>query len=154
MLSKEARKELNTEFWEEFRILMRREKSSDGRGINWINYPTSVQDVYVRLETDQHGARFCFDIQPKDEGIRSILWEQMTELKTVMEAEMGPATAWNEMHGTVAGRNISRIYWETAAFNFYNREDRVGIQKFLREKLIAFDAFYQEFKEILILLAE
>ena len=96
MISKEERKELNISFWDGFRKEMRNYKSSNGRGINWINYPSDVKDIYIRLEVEAKTARLCFDIQPKDDMIRSILWEQMTELKVVMEGEIGPATAWSE----------------------------------------------------------
>lgn len=154
MLSKEERKERNAAFWEGFRKEMRNIKSSNGKGINWINYPTGVNDVYVRLHTDSKITRLSFDIQPKDDGIRSILWEQMTELKIVMEESTGPADNWNEFDHVFAGRTVSRITWETSDYNFYQPEDWDDIKAFLRERLVAFDSFYQEFKEILILLAE
>lgn len=153
MLSKEERKEKNTRFWESFRKEMRPIKSSNGRSINWINYPTDVKDVYLRLHSDSKSTRISFDIQPKDDGIRSILWEQMTELKVVMEEETGKAI-WNEFDRVFAGRNVSSIQWENPDLNFFKDEDVPKIKAFLKEKLIAFDSFYQEFKEILVLLAE
>ena len=65
MLSKEDLKEKNSVFWEAFRKEMNNESSVSGRQINWINYPTDVKDIYVRMEVDGNGARVCFDIQPK-----------------------------------------------------------------------------------------
>lgn len=154
MLSKEERKALNTSFWEGFRKEMRKIRSVNGKNINWINYPSDVKDIYIRLEADVKGARLCFDIQPKDDGIRSILWEQLTELRVVMENEMGPATQWNEIDHVFQQRNVSRVYWELPDANFFKEEDRVRMKEFLRTKLLQFDRFYQEYKEILILLAE
>lgn len=154
MLSKEERKERNTEFWNAFRREMRKYSSTNGRGINWINYPSDVKDVYIRLEADGKGVRFCFDIQPKDDGIRSILWEQMTELKKVMEDEMGPADSWNEIDHYFNGRKVSRICWGQNDLNFFSDQDLPRIKDFLKQKLLAFDRFYQEYKDILIALAE
>ncbi|MCR9173386.1 MAG: DUF4268 domain-containing protein [bacterium] len=153
MLSKEERKALNTTFWDGFRKEMRKLKSVNGRAINWINYPSDVKDIYIRLEADQSGARLCIDIQPKDDSIRSILWEQLTELRVVMESEVGPAE-WNEFDRVFQGRNVSRVAWSLQDVNFYKEEDRIRIKDFLRSKLVQFDVFYQEYKEILILLAE
>lgn len=153
MLSKEERKALNTAFWEGFRKEMRKIKSVNGRSINWINYPSDVKDIYIRLEADQSGARMCIDIQPKDDSIRSILWEQLTELRVVMEKEVGIAE-WNEFDREFQGRNVSRVAWSLEDVNFYKEEDRIRIKDFLRSKLVQFDTFYQEYKEILILLAE
>ena len=153
MLSKEERKALNTAFWEGFRKEMRKLKSANGRNINWINYPSDVKDIYIRLEADHTGARLCFDIQPKDDSIRSILWEQLTELRVVMEGKVGTAQ-WNEFDRVFQGRNVSRVSWVLEDANFYKEEDRIRIKDFLRSKLVQFDAFYQEYKEILIILAE
>lgn len=81
MLTREQQKQLNIEFWNEFRKFMSHFKSSNGKRINWLSYPSDVKNVYIRLQADGKGARLCLDIQPKDDGIRAIIWEQMTELK-------------------------------------------------------------------------
>ena len=154
MLSREAHKERNLAFWNAFKKRMRKHTSSDGRGINWLNYPTGVKQLYVRLDVDGKGTRFCIDLQPKDEDIRSIVWEQLTELKHVMENEMGEATAWSEHHHRISKRMVSRIYWEDTGLSFYRDEDFPKMEAFLEEKLLGFDRFYQEFKEILLTLVE
>lgn len=150
MLSKEELKEKNTAFWEQFRKSIKDQRSVNGRQMNWINYPTDVKDVYVRMEVDSKGARLCLDIQPKDDGIRAILWEQMTELSKVMEEEMGCPAIWDEESHYWNGRRISRIKWEDNSLNYFNEEDIPKINAFLKDKLTRFDRFYQEYKDILI----
>ena len=150
MLSREELKEKNKVFWEQFRKQIKDQRSSNGRQMNWINYPTDVKDVYVRMEVDASGARLCFDIQPKDDDIRSIIWEQMTELKKVMSDEMGMDADWNEKSHHWNGRLISRIKWEDDTLNYFKEEDIPTINAFLKDKLIRFDVFYQEYKDILI----
>ena len=125
MLPKEERKALNEAFWAGFKTHMRACMSSSGRRINWINYPTGVKDVYMRMEVDAHGVRLCFDVQPKDDGIRSIIWEQMTELKAVMDSTMGTEAIWVESSHYWNGRLISRIKWENPALNF-NKIENLG----------------------------
>ena len=154
MISKEELKERNGKFWTAFQKEMRNVRSSTGRRVNWINYPLGVKDAYLRMETTGKFTRFSFDIQPKDDGVRSILWEQMTELRVVLEDQMGSSGVWSEFDSVFAGRNVSRIYWERTDLNFYSDTDLPDILAFLKGKLIAFDAFYQEYKEILITLAE
>ncbi|MBL1281227.1 MAG: DUF4268 domain-containing protein [Fluviicola sp.] len=153
MLSKEELKEKNSAFWNDFRSEMNKVSSVAGRQVNWINYPTDVKDIYVRMEVDAKGARLCFDIQPKSDDIRSILWEQMTELKAVMTTEMGIEANWNEESHFWNERLISRIKWENNDLNYFNEEDVPKIIDFLKDKLIRFDKFYQEYKDILVNLA-
>ncbi len=154
MLSKEAKKKHNEKFWNSLKREMRSINSSNGRSINWLNYPSDVKDIYIRLEADSKGAKLCFDIQPKDDGIRSILWEQMNELKSVMESKIGPADGWNEFNHYIGDRAVSRIFWEMKNINYLKEEDQTSFNNFFKEKLLLFDEFYQEFKEILILLTQ
>lgn len=154
MLTREEKRQKNTEFWSEFRKYMNKYKSSNSRRINWVNYPSDVKDIHIRLQADGKGTRLCFDIQTKNEGIREIIWEQMTELKKVMENTIHYETIWLEKNEGQDGRNFSRIMWEKEGLNFYRDEDRDAIFAFLKERLIEFDEFYQEFKEILISLTD
>jgi len=150
MLSKEELKEKNAAFWNQFRKEIKDQRSCNGRQMNWINYPTDVKDVYVRMEVDSKGVRLCFDVQPKDDGMRSLIWEQMTELKAIMQQTMGLEAIWAEESHYWNGRLISRIKWEDNSLNYYKEEDIPKIIEFLKDKLTRFDLFYQEYKEILI----
>ena len=147
MLPKEERKALNEAFWAGFKTHMRACMSSSGRRINWINYPTGVKDVYMRMEVDAHGVRLCFDVQPKDDGIRSIIWEQMTELKTLMQAEMGIEAIYLEKSHYWNERLISRIKWEDNTLNYFNEEDIPKIIEFLKDKLITHKEFIKQMKK-------
>lgn len=153
MLSKEELKEKKLEFWNSFRLRMSKIRSTNGRKMNWLNYPTDIKNIYVRLDVTKQFASLSFDIQHKDEGIRSIIWEQMYELKKVLTDSMnGDEGEWIE-HGF--NENISdfcRIQWKLENVSFYNENDREKIYTFFQEKLIQFDDFYQQFKDILILL--
>ena len=154
MLSKEERKQRNSDFWNVFRKRMRSFRSTNGRTINWVTYPSDVRYIFIRMEVDGRCAKLCLDIQSKDEGVRSILWEQMTELKNVLESAINWETQWMEHFTGQNGQLISRISWEKEGVNFYKDEDWPEIMKFLEERIIEFDEFYQEFKDILIALAE
>ena len=152
MLSKEERRELNELFWTGFKESMKKIPSSTGKRMNWINYPSDVKGIFIRLEADGLGARLCMDIQPKDDGIRALIWEQMGELKRVLESTMNVVTHWEENYTLKDGRTISRIHWSTNDGDFYRKDDHEKLYSFLKSRLIEFDQFYQEFKDILILL--
>ncbi len=154
MLSKEEKRERNSAFWTDFKIYMSRQKSITGKKISWLNYPTDIKYVFVRLETDRYGARVLFDIQAKDPGIREIMWEQMEELKQVMNSFMGDSGVWYAEYSTPQIDALCRIKWEITDVNYFVEADKERIFAFFKERLIAFDAFYQEFKDILINLAK
>jgi len=154
MLSKEARKERNLLFWAAFKEVMRKRVSSSGRRVNWSTYPTEVKNTYLRLISDGKLTAVCYDVQFKDEGIQAIFWEQLGELKKVLEETMKHPTKWNESFINAQGIKIGRISWEFENVNFYKDEDWPSIHQFFKERLTEFDAFYQEKKDILISLVE
>ena len=153
MLSKEERRQYNQLFWDGFKKEMRRHNTEHRRAINWLKYPTE-KHVYLRLHCDNTGAYLNFDVQFKDEGIRDIFWEQLTELKKVMENTTGDQGRWLRNQTADEGFVFDRIQWQNQDVNYYTQADWPEIYKFLKGRLLAFDCFYQEFKEVLILLLD
>lgn len=96
----------------------------------------------------------CYDIQFKDAGIQAIFWEQLTELKVVLENNMSVATNWEPRFLNKEGQTIGRISWRLDGSNFYNQTDWPVIYAFFKKHLKEFDVFYQEFNEILITLVD
>jgi hypothetical protein len=150
MLSKAERSELNTVFWAGFKKTMNAYKSSNGRSINWLNYPSDVKGVYIRMEVNNESARLCFDMQFKDDGIRSLVWEQMGELKNIIESNMRHETLWIENVYAKEGFHFSRLCWEIKNVSLYHEADYDTIYNFLKSRILEFDTFYQEFKDIII----
>lgn len=150
MLSKLEQQEKNKAFWGGFKNRIKKHMSANGRRINWLNYPTQVKDLYVRLYADGNYCALNFDIQCKDEGVCSIVWEQMGELKKVLNDTMGEEGEWIEEMVTKDGVSLSRIIWKRDDLNYYNTSDIPEIYKFLEQKIRSFDVFYQEYKEILL----
>ncbi|MDX1445733.1 DUF4268 domain-containing protein [Lishizhenia sp.] len=153
MFSKEELRERKTLFWEGLKKKMQNRKSANGKRANWINYRTGLKFFYVRLDVNSKRAIFALDLQPKDEGIKEIFWEQLQELKVVLESEMGPGI-WDEDVEIKYGHSVSRIYWELPDVNMFKKEDTDKIYAFFQEKLIAFDRFYTDYDEILLTLAQ
>jgi len=150
MLSKEALKNLNTEFWFGFKKRMQKHKSCSGKKTNWLNYKTNLSHIFVRMETDKGVIRFCFDFQLKDNEIREIVWEQMHELKTVLESEMGEEAVWHENYPSDHVHYLNRIFWQKEGLNYLNQEDTEEIYAYFEHKLLCFDRFYDTYQEILI----
>ena len=154
MLNPEERKAFNSEFWGEFRLMMRRQNSKEQRGINWLHYPTHIKHVYLRMHCDNLGSAIRLDFQFKDASIREIVWEQMTELKAVLEQAMGNDGIWTRNISAPEGFLFDRIEWRNDALNYYQKEQWPAIHAWLKEKLLAFHRFYLEFSEVLILLVD
>jgi hypothetical protein len=150
MLSKEEKSALNHLFWSDFRKVMRSTTSSSNKRINWLNYPTNLKHTFVRLVFNPRETSLCYDVQFRDNDIRTLFWEQLQELKTIIESSMGSPTVWVKDYETSEGLSISRLKWETTEYSLHNEKDWKPAHLFLKERLLEFDIFYQEYKDILI----
>jgi hypothetical protein len=153
MYSKEEFRQIKVDFWSGFKNHMAKKRSVTGKRINWLQYPSDIPFIFIRSEVDEHSARFSLDIQHKDAGVRAIIWEQLIELKIVLESEMGTSGKWLEHQTSPAVPNFDRICWERTDLSIHNLENKEEIYAFLENRLVCFDAFYQEFKDIIINLA-
>lgn len=155
MLSKEELKAKNTQFWGDFKKHMHAFRSSNGRRMNWLAYPTEISDFYLRMKVDKNEVSLNFDIQCKDSGVRAIFWEQLNELKAVLtEAMDGDAGIWHDELSNAFVKSYSSIQWKKEDLNYLNPSHQDAIFDFFEKKLKGFDLFYQEYKDILLYLAE
>ena len=149
MFSKAEKKQMNIAFWDGFKQYMKSSKSSVLPRVNWLSYPTDLKHTYLRLFCNETTSALRFDIQLKDEDIRMLFWDQLIELKTLINKTMNTETLWVK-NIEVDGALISRIQWESNDWSLYNTKDWRKIYRYLKERLLEFDLFYQEYKEILI----
>src|SRR5690554_1618000 len=150
MFSKEERKAVNASFWTRYKEKAGVNKGANGKRINWVNYPTHLKQIYIRLYADTELARFSIDIQDKNEGVRSLIWEQFTELKKVLDQEMQLPALWEENAFNSANQPISRISWTLENVNMYTKEDQHKIYDFFILHSVRFDRFYSTYDEVLI----
>ena len=149
MLKKEEKKEMNERFWKAFKKSMRKAKSTSSKKVNWVNYPTEIKNIYLRLKCEKT-VSVNFDIQHKDDDIRDLIWDQLIELKAVLENSMKHPTKWTKNQYTKEGLCICSISWENDMLSLYKEEDWKEIHHFFKTRLVEFDEFYQEYKDILI----
>ncbi len=150
MFSKEKKHEMNVEFWNGFKHYMKNQKSSVLPRVNWLSYPTNLKHTYVRLHCDGGLSALYYDIQFKDKEIRALFWEQLIELKSLFNKQESHTSNWHEHFKTIDGLHISRIEWTHDEWSLYRQKDWRKIYRFFKERLLEFDLFYQEYKEILI----
>lgn len=148
MLSHSQRKSLNTDFYTALGAMMQGDYSATGRRIKWTNYRTGVKDVYVRMEADNKGARFGLEFQHGDADIRYLFWEQLEELKAMMEGEMGEDLIWHPDFYKPDGAQVSRVEVRLNQGNLYDKSTWPVLLVFLKENLLAFDRFWADAAEV------
>ena len=149
MFSKEEAKNLREAFWTGFGRITKPHLSAGGYRVNWMNYRTGVKGIKFHLWAEKRDCGFSIDIEHASLDIRELQWEQLTEVKTVLEAETGPLI-WDSLYTRENGKIISRVYQQMGGVSVYNKNDWPKIMPFLKEGIMGVDRFWVDFKELFV----
>jgi hypothetical protein len=153
MFSRDEARALNERFYTLFGTYMRRHQPQAEGARQWLNYRTGVKDIFFRIEASGKGAIAAIDLQQADEGLRQLFWEQFLEFQKALESHTGPLI-WDPAYELPYGRSIARIYQKQEGVSLYKEDDWHQIFPFFEKHLLAFDAFWADFREGFIDLAE
>jgi hypothetical protein len=146
MYSRHEISQLRQAFWTAFGQYMSLHLSSEGEKINWLNYKTGEKNVAFKMSADKISAIISIDITHSDETQRQRYYEQFLRLRNQFEEVVGEKWQFEKSFHTEDGKLISRIYKELTMVNVFNKEDWPTIISFLKPRLIALDAFWNDVK--------
>lgn len=148
MFTKDEEKALKGAFWGTLTQKIQKYRSVSGRRVNWFKYRTGLNEIFVRVEVDQHGCKVCIDLQFKNDGIRELFYEQFLETKTVFENTMVSPVKWQPNYEHAYGTVVSRISVENNTTNLYRQEDWPEMHEFLITHLRRVDEYWNDFGEL------
>ena len=147
MYSRAEVSKLKEAFWTAFGRFLSINSNSEGEKVNWLNYATGYKDVYFRMDADQKKASISIQLRHGDTLLRSLYYDRFDELHTLFMEAMGEDWIWEPEAEDEYGRPISKIYIELPGVNVFNQAEWPQIISFLRPRMIALDAFWNEVKD-------
>ena len=147
MLSKEVVSKTRSDFWITFGKYMAPVPSCWGTKTNWINYKTGIKDLFVKMEATGKITRIAIELTHKDEGLRDLFYEQFQEFKLLLHQAMNEEWVWEQNIINETGKSVSCIYMEING-NIFVRDEWGSMFSFLKQRLIAFDDFWSDAKDV------
>lgn len=145
MFSREEASRIRQDFWTTFGRYMSPIPSAEGMKINWVNYHTRLKDVYFRMDAGQKSAVISISIEHTDPGIQEVYYDQFLELKSLLHDTLQEEWDW-QLHATVDGKVISRIYKELSGVSVLNKDHWPELISFFKPRIIALDSFWENAK--------
>ncbi|AHM61328.1 hypothetical protein D770_15370 [Flammeovirgaceae bacterium 311] len=153
MFTRDEAKAWNEKFYTLFGTYMRRHEPQAEGARQWLNYRTGVKGIFFRVEAGSKDAIASIDLQQSDEGVRRLFFDQFLEFRNALESHTGPLL-WESEYSLSSGRIISRIYQKQEGVSLFRQDDWHQIFPFFEKYLLGFDAFWADFREGFIELAE
>jgi len=140
MFSKEQSRQLREEFWISFGKSFPRK---------WILYDTKIKGLSFKFHFDTKTALVALDLEDDLEN-RINYWEKLQSLKSILKEEFLPEAIFEEEYYLENGKEISRIYVQLEEkVSIHNKNTWREVMVFFNETMALFEAFFDEYKDIL-----
>jgi len=140
MYSKEEALHIKKEFWTAF---------AEAYPRKWLLYDTKIKDFAFKFYVDNKKAQVLLDIEPKDEEKRTIYFEKVESLKTILVEDYLPEAVLERNFYLENGKVISRIWVEKLGVSLNNRAYWPEIFAFFSEMMTQFEYFFYEYEDYL-----
>jgi hypothetical protein len=147
MYSKQEVSLTNKRFWTNFGQYMRPIAGAEGAKVNWLNYKTGIRHIYFRMDVRSNGASIAIELRHSDESLRRHYFEQLKQLKNLLEQITGEEWDWEPEQSAEDGNMISRISKTIRGVNIFLESDWPIIISFLKPRMIALDEFWLMVKD-------
>lgn len=138
MFSKAEAQLMKKEFWTAF---------AEAYPRKWLLYNTKIKDVSFKFYVDNKKAQVLLDIEPKEEEKRTIYFEKIESLKTILLEEFLPEAILERDFYLENGKVISRIWVELPGISLYNRASWAATFRFFSLTMDAFERFFYEYED-------
>lgn len=143
MYTKEEVSRQKQAFWTAFGKYMQPIMSAEGIPVSWINYKTGIPGIRFKMDVDHKQARIAIELAPKSEELRALLYDRLTQMKTMLEQELeGEEWVWQQQLTDEWGKTVSAVSNILPDVNFHRKEDWPAIIAFLKQRIIALDIFW------------
>jgi hypothetical protein len=143
MFSRKEASEIKHEFWTVFGRYMSPIPSAEGLKINWVNYHTSIKDLYFRMDAGPKSATISISLEHPDPGIQELYFEQLLQMKSILHAILEEEWNW-QRQALVDGKEISRIEKTLPDVSVLNKNHWPDLISFFKPRIIALDTFWQD----------
>lgn len=144
MYARQEASQLRQEFWTAFGLYMAPVLSAEGDKINWVNYKTGEKHLHFRMDAGNRSALIAIEFRHADAGLRQLYFEQMLQLKPMLETHLAEPWNWLPQFTDDHGRTVSRISQELDGVSVLRKNDWPALVSFLKPRIIALDAFWSE----------
>lgn len=138
MFSKEESQQIKRQFWIAF---------AEEYPRKWLLYNTRIKDVSFKFYADNKKAQVVLDIECKDEELRTIYFEKIESLKSILQSDFLPDVIFDKNFLLENQKRISRIYVEIENVSIHNKETWKSVFDFFSENMDLFERFFYEYED-------
>ena len=146
MYSRQEVSFLTQQFWTSFGQYLAPIPSAEGEKINWVNYKTGEKDIRFMLTAENGTAKISITLSHRDTELQQLYFDKLLQFKNIFHQVLAEQWHWTKLGTDAHGKVISEIYTSIQNVQVINKNDWPLMISFFKERLIALDKFWCEYK--------
>lgn len=146
MYSRQEVSFLTQQFWTSFGQYLAPILSAEGEKINWVNYKTGEKDIRFLMTTESSTAKISITFSHKDIVLQKMYFDKLLKFKNTFHQFVAAQWQWQELTTDSNGKVISKIYTSLENVQVLNQNDWPMMISFFKERIVALDRFWCEYK--------
>jgi hypothetical protein len=148
MYTQQEASAMRQKFWISFGKYMSPIPSSTGEKVNWINYRTGIKFINFKMDTQGDSASIGIEMSHKEIEMQELYFNHFKTFKKALEEILEEKWEWQLNAVNESGNTIARIYTILPGININNENDWPKIITFFKNRIIALDKFWNEYRDI------
>ncbi len=146
MYSRQEVSFLTQQFWTALGQYLAPIPSAEGEKINWVNYKTGEKDIRFFMTTESSTAKISITLSHRDIVLQKLYFDKLLKFKNTFHQILEEQWQWQELTMDSNGKVISEIYTSLENVNILNQHDWPMMISFFKERMLALDRFWCEYK--------
>ncbi len=149
MFTKEEKKNVRQEFWEQFKVYSNKRKLRSESSGKWIMNDTTIRQLKLKFHFDEKVAFAGIEIETRNLDKRIELFDKLEKLKTILEEAIPDNLEWILEAPVSGGKTVSRIISVKKDVNIYNKTCWPVVNTFLYDIMFPLEKIFKEYKDYL-----
>ncbi|MCG8696567.1 MAG: DUF4268 domain-containing protein [Bacteroidales bacterium] len=150
MFTKEEKKELRVEFWNQFKHYSTGRRNKLGMKGKWMLENTGIRQVNLKFEFNTEFAWSGVAIDTRNLDKRIDLWEKFESLKAILEQECTEhPLIWEFDYKLAGSKSISLIYAKMEDVSVYNKTCWKQVSNFLFNTMLPLERILVEYVDFI-----
>ena len=147
MLTKEERKELRVDFWQQFKVYSNKRRLKLKNHGKWLMNDSGVKQINLKFDFTEDYALVGIDVVTRNLDKRIELWEKLEGLKAQLEEQVPYPLTWDFDYMLPEKKSISRVYCTMNNVSVYDKTCWKQVFQFLFEAMYPMELLVVEYKD-------
>ncbi|TKG88141.1 DUF4268 domain-containing protein [Puteibacter caeruleilacunae] len=149
MYSKEEKKKLVRDFWNQFDEYSSQIPELMHKKKKWMLYNTKIAGVTFKFDVQRKYTAVILELSQRNEKRRLEMYEKLESYKAIIEEGFEDGLIWDFAFVRESGQEVCRVFTELEGPDFHRKSDWEAIFEFMATNMMRLENSFLDIRDIL-----